>query len=846
MMSRNDFRAAIFFWQLLFWLPGLLAAQATAAESITLAEGGMAKLPVVISEKASPAVKQVADELAGYLGRIAGAKFAVETGDGSRGIVLGTLAEFPQPELNEPLALRQEYDGREAFAIRTQKDRLLLIGGSDLGASHAAFRLLEALGCRWFFPAEAWEVVPSQPQLKVSIDETDRPKFLARRIWYGYGAFNDRGHPRGSTCLKDYETWSRHNRMASSFRVSTGHAWQGIILDNKQLFAEHPEYLALVKGERKGEQLCVSNPAVRELAVAYAMKQIAKSPDREMVSMECSDGYGQCECDECRKLGGVSDRVFGLANHVAKQVQLKHPGKMVGCLAYSEHSEPPSFSLEPNVYVQLTAGFIRGQYTWDELVDLWPQRCARMGFYEYYSVYLWDFDKLPGGRGADIDLIRQRIQRYASKGATSFDAESGNNWGVHGRGYLVTNRLLWHPEDDVEAILTDFYDKAFGPGAAAMRRYYDRWSPSDKPLMSRSLMGELFRDLDEAALAANDRPDVLTRLDQLKHYLRFTHLRWLLDHEKDQARQKELTVELLTLAYRTRYEYMNHWTALMTTMAGDAAKKFNEPGWIRGSKEPKPWQVDTPVTREETDRWFREGLDYFQPLAMTVAERTFQYDQLMPSGIDDPKPAALNQGFQSVRRYAVASADGQPIKLDLIVGVIAWYRDRADAKYKLTDAAGKTIVEKSLKLTGEVNHLELAVPAAGTYFFECHDSGSGWRIQAAPGTKVTLLPQRGERIVGMGQFQRLYFYVPPGTKTLQYFWKGGVHKVLGPDGKPLAEVTARDEVVSVPVPAGADGQCWSFSPTPIEQVWLFNAPNCLAPSPSSLLLPAELMKQEKQ
>ena len=32
-----------------------------------------------------------------------------------------------------------------------------------------------------------------------------------------------------------------------------------------------------------------------------------------MVSMECSDGRGHCECAECQKLGGVSDRVFGLA-----------------------------------------------------------------------------------------------------------------------------------------------------------------------------------------------------------------------------------------------------------------------------------------------------------------------------------------------------------------------------------------------------------------------------------------------------------------------------------------------------------------------------------------------------
>ena len=60
----------------------------------------------------------------------------------------------------------------------------------------------------------------------------------------------------------------------------------------------------------------------------------------------------------------------------------------------------------------------------------------------------------------------------------------------------------------------------------------------------------------------------------------------MLDHEKDKARQKELSVDILTLTYRTRYEYMNHWHAIQTTFAGNAAKKFDEPGWVRGGKAP--------------------------------------------------------------------------------------------------------------------------------------------------------------------------------------------------------------------------------------------------------------------
>lgn len=153
----------------------LLLASPVAAKPAEshLAADGKALVSVVISEKASRATKLAAVELADYLGRITGAKFEVVAGNGTKGIVLGTLAEFPNPALARALALRHTFDGREAFAIRTEPTRMLLIGATDLGASHAAFHFLESLGCRWFYPAQEWEVIPSRKTLTVAVEQTD-------------------------------------------------------------------------------------------------------------------------------------------------------------------------------------------------------------------------------------------------------------------------------------------------------------------------------------------------------------------------------------------------------------------------------------------------------------------------------------------------------------------------------------------------------------------------------------------------------------------------------------------------------------------------------------------------
>lgn len=75
----------------------------------------------------------------------------------------------------------------------------------------------------------------------MSLNETDRPALLARRIWWGYGFFD---HQRG---VKEYQAWARHNRMGASLGISCGHAWQSIIAAYQKTFDAHPEYLALVK-----------------------------------------------------------------------------------------------------------------------------------------------------------------------------------------------------------------------------------------------------------------------------------------------------------------------------------------------------------------------------------------------------------------------------------------------------------------------------------------------------------------------------------------------------------------------------------------------------------------------
>ncbi len=458
-----------------------------------------------------------------------------------------------------------------------------------------------------------------------------------------------------------------------------------------------------------------------------------------------------------------------------------------------------------------------------------------MGFYDYLSVWLWDWDMPPGGRGANLTYLRQQIPRYVACHATSVDCESGNNWGVHGLGYYVANRLMWDPRVDVDALVADFFRQAFGPAAEAMRRYYELLDPAREQLLSRDLLARALRELAQASELAEAKPNVIARLDHLKQYQHYVRLRWEYDRVRDKDHKRDVALAILTHVYRNRHSYMNHWEAMRQEWTPVVAKEFDRPSWsFRDPSPEKPWKVESPCTHAETQRLFQDDLAYFQP--QPVEEKAFSAD-MRPGGFKSDKPAVSSQQFQGPARYALYSRSGEPLEVSMRTGVIAWYRDRPDATYTISDAAGKEISSGRLPLDGQEHRLAIKVAGPGLYWLDFDDQAAGWGITVPAGHPVSLAIQRRFAPSHMGHMQRMYFYVPKGTKEIQYYWEGYPHEVNGPDGKRLASITSRGEFVRVAVPSGSDAQVWSFTKLCLGRLWFFNLPNYLAASPDALLVP---------
>lgn len=528
---------------------------------ITLAKDGTARMTIL-----SGSVNEPVDELRHYLNEITGAAFKIDRAQAEAGgVYVGRASDFPWLALDDAAEL-----GSEGFLIKSDGHNLLLVGSEAPGVQHAVTTFLHSLGCRWFFPGSVWEIIPKRKDMAGSWNERSRPSFaVQRKIWYGFGTY--------APCARDLAAWERHNRMGGTVPISIGHTWYG--LDPKKDFEMHPEWFALVQGRRQSTKPCFSHPEVLKRAIQSALVQAERGA--RMISVTPPDGLEYCECDRClavcqggapyqeqsstfaKRPDGVivnvtSETLFHFVNAIAAAVAAKHPAALLGCYAYSAYSHPPSFKLHPNVFLQTTTAFRRTSLTLGEQLDLLKARLSRIGIREYYSVYQWDWDGPRPGRVQPAQLQKD-LRFFADKGVSSVNAESSNNWGPRGLGYYVASRLMWDVNADVPGILADFYEKAFGPAARSMERYYARWYGSSalaRPEKS-NVPDELnnddrtvavavqdlqaaFRDLDEAARLVRDQPAVFARVNHLRLYLHYLVLRHRLEEAVRRGNEREI------------------------------------------------------------------------------------------------------------------------------------------------------------------------------------------------------------------------------------------------------------------------------------------------------------------
>ncbi len=766
-----------------------------AATTVVLAEQSHARMPVVVAPDAPVEVEAVARDLAQQLERISGARFSVERGDGSRGISLSLV----------PTTVALD---RENYALTSHAEGLRVRGATPLALTHAVWDLLYRFGYRQFFPGETWEIVPRLDRLAIAVEVEEKPSYFSRRIWFGHGPWDYN--------RETFIDWSKKNRLGGSLLMSSGHIYQKIVKELRPEFDAHPEWFGLMNGERKSTKLCISNPQLRARVVKYAVDHFAAHPEAESISMEPSDGGGWCECERCRALGSPSDRAVLLASEVAKQVK----PRLVGMYAYNLHAPPPKFRAEPNVLVSVATAFLPGGWTADRLLDGWGAQGAQLGLREYFSVNAWDRD-LPGrARAANTAYVAESIPRFHAKGARSFSAESGDNFGPCGLGYYLASRFLWNVGDakNAKVLREDFLTRAFGPARAPIDRFYTAIDGANKPMLSDDLLGRMYRALDEARKLAGRDTRLLARIDALVLYTRYVELFHVYEASRGDARQPAFAA-LLTHTYRMRKTQMVHAKPIVKKLA----KKDRAVTQVEVEKQPAPAFTAAEIIALSKTGVAGRPLAGFEPVVFED-----ELVQRASSSVKSSTAAPITTRGDFELRAVIVDAK-QPVVLHVASGFFGPGRTYSTAEVELIGGSKMTIPQD-----GKFRRVELTAPNAGTFVIAVRDKNKGAKTTWPLGQGIGIVAST-ERAVAFHGRWRGWFYVPPGTKVVGGFASSAGVLFDGSD-RIAAEFSTKPGYFSVPVPAGEDGKLWRFDKSAGQRM-LMTVPPYLFRVPEEAVIP---------
>ncbi len=504
----------------------LLCDSAHAADLI-LAAKDTPPAPIVVFSDAPPRTREVADVLADYIAKISGQKPAIIEGEPSpmpeRAIWVGVQPavktlfpkigfDFKHPEeiviaANEKhvvIAGRDRWDPAR-LDIETREGVIKGVQ-QEYGTINAVYTFLQdQLGVRWIWPGELGEDVPKNERIALNapFEHRHHPQMRARGTVFNYAELGNKGYG------KSHEWTMRQRLQLCSLAMEGGHGfgdwWDRYHEKYPEIFALQPDGTRSGHPSPRNAKLCSSNPKVWELWLEEVAADLKQDPHRTVFNASPNDGWasGHCVCDKCsawdhpegeprvfnwfhlnKERPATSDRDVTFANKLGELLEQKYPGKgyRVLMLSYG-HSRPAPVKARPadNVIMTVVANF----FGRTGLVDRGSTRgdTYRQQFESWAKIVPSMFWRpntgSPAGwqQGLPDIHVAQTIRDFKDVAAANcigiYIDGVWEHWATVGPLYYIMAQLAWNPAADAEAILADYYTRAFGPAAPQVREYFE-------------------------------------------------------------------------------------------------------------------------------------------------------------------------------------------------------------------------------------------------------------------------------------------------------------------------------------------------------------------------------------
>lgn len=690
----------------------------------------------------------------------------------------------PTGNLARVVVERTDWADAQRYDIASSPERIVIRTASDKGAAYAAARILRELGYRRFAPHPSWEILPENPPQNLTLNVSETPDYRMRKIWYQYNLWPD------FRKNDDHEAWAFSARLGGD-EIRCNHMYQTFVRREKEFFREHPECLALVDGERKGNKLCISNPLLREHFAQFVLREYESSPDIVAASVEPSDGGGWCTCEACRKLGSPSDRAITLANETVSVLRKAHPGAKVAQYAYGLHSPPPSVKVDGDVIVMVATMFERDGWTASRLVDEWGRRTT-IGIREYYYNNLG----APGrGWATDTRRMSETIPNFFRRGARYLTAESSDSWAAGLLGLNVAAETMWNVRTNRKDVMCDFILRAFPSSPREMATFYSLIDGASKKPLTGDLLARM-RDCLATAYRAGTSAEK-RRVAQLIAYTCFCAK--LLAFELSGSDENAAALFESAAVLKPYYLVPTYWFFRDSRPLGKSAKQ------IAAAFD---WTTERPL---DPEKGLVELAGYER---LAFEPKDFGLDLTV-----DPQPSARGKpALQPLRGNwsFYLMSDGKPFVLEVTGGLIKHYRNRGNVKLSLVQIGGasetgeletEVFHDESVPPDGSLRKVEIRPRRPGLHRLDVSDGDDQTRYAFPDDLPVGLaIVTDGLRRQLAGDFT---FYVPKGTSQIGFFAQTSSGRVCDPQGKTRFDLRRKAEYGTIDVPADADGRYWS-------------------------------------
>ncbi|MCF6176462.1 MAG: DUF4838 domain-containing protein [Victivallaceae bacterium] len=492
--------------------------------TLPLVKNGKSNTEIVLPDKSNKVAVFAADELQKILSESFGSKVAIVSRPtpGKLAIILGNN------KLSSTAGINVAKLPRDGFIIKTVGKNIYIAGIDDgkknldrvlktgiwaqyyqRGTLFGVYDFLERfVGVRFFFPGKIGTVVPKHKTLLLParINIIERPDFIHRK----YSIYSGKWYEGSPKDKHWYGKNLNYYRLRSETRYVPNCHGLSRIGYLKRYGKTNPEYFALMaNGKRHNNpalqhagQLCFSSGVVEQIyqdAAAFLSGKSAKEAgiltERFGYTWDPSafqpgyfnimpqDGLYLCRGAKCQKhyskgKKATSDFIWNIVINVANRLKKNGIPGYVTMMSYPPYNYIPARKIPDNVLV-MTA--VRGP--WQEhqpvlrdrsaaVVADWTKKMNR-------KTWLWNYVSKYGSLnipGIPI-LTPEAIGRYYQREAPNISGaylQSGADEYILGYlNYYVFSKVAWDNKLNLDALLSDHYQKMFGAAAEPMRKIYD-------------------------------------------------------------------------------------------------------------------------------------------------------------------------------------------------------------------------------------------------------------------------------------------------------------------------------------------------------------------------------------